>query len=157
MRSRVSAERPRRRHHCWNCISVSIDSLVQRSGAAALCVPFRLREASRKTMKYSSPRRAYLILYSKAMACHNNLPHCHIKTAARTDFIGKYGLPLSKKTEKSFGNLLMTNRTCGKECWRSSVCKLCHPSSKSGRFIWRCGNHYSTKHKIDSYNSFFLS
>src|SRR6266567_6313943 len=74
------------------------------------------------------------------------LPHCHIKTATRTDFIGKYGLPLSKKTEKSFGSQLMTSRTFGKECWRSSVCKLCHSSSKSGRFIRRSGNHYLTKH-----------
>ncbi|SRR6266568_3014398 len=33
-----------------------------------------------------------------------------------------------------------------KESWRSSFFNLCHLSSKSGRFIWRSGNHNSTKH-----------
>jgi hypothetical protein len=32
------------------------------------------------------------------------LPRRHRKAAARTDFTGKYGLPLSEKTEKSFGS-----------------------------------------------------
>ncbi len=78
------------------------------------------------------------------MICHNILPRCQIKTTARTDFTGKYDWPLSEKTKKSFGNLLMTNRTFGKECWRGPLFNLCHPSSKSGRFIWRSGNYYST-------------
>jgi hypothetical protein len=82
------------------------------------------------------------------MVCHNNLPHCQIKTTARINFTGKNGLPLSEKTEKSFGSLLMTNRTFGKECWRGPLFNLCHPSSKSGKFIWRSGNHYSTKHNL---------
>jgi hypothetical protein len=81
------------------------------------------------------------------MACHNILPRCQIKTTARTDFIGKYGLPFSEKMKKSFGSLLMTNRTFGKECWRDPLFNLRHPSSKSGKFIWQSGNHYSTKHK----------
>src|SRR6266702_1573433 len=80
------------------------------------------------------------------MACHNNLPHCQIKTAARTNFTGKNGWPLSEKTKKSFGSQLMTNRTFGKECWQGPLFNLCYPSSKSGRFLWRSGNHYSTKH-----------
>jgi hypothetical protein len=80
------------------------------------------------------------------MACHNNLPHCQIKTAARTNFTGKNGLPLSEKTKKSFGSQFMTNRTFGKECWQGPLFNLCYPSSKSGRFIWRSRNHYSTKH-----------
>jgi hypothetical protein len=45
------------------------------------------------------------------MICHTILPRCQIKTTARTDFTGKYGLPSSEKTKKSFGSLLMTNRT----------------------------------------------
>jgi hypothetical protein len=74
------------------------------------------------------------------------LLRCHIKVAARTDSTGKYGLPLSEKTEKSFGSDLMANRTFGKEYWQGPLLKLCQPSSKSGRFIWRSGNHYLTKH-----------
>jgi hypothetical protein len=31
--------------------------------------------------------------------CQITLPRCHRKMAARTDFTGKYGLPLSEKTE----------------------------------------------------------
>jgi hypothetical protein len=60
------------------------------------------------------------------------LPHCHIKTVARTDFTSKYDLPLSEQTEKSFGSVLAANRTFGKECWQSSVFKLGHLSSESG-------------------------
>src|SRR6266567_6543542 len=82
------------------------------------------------------------------MACHNNLPYCQIKTAARTNFTGKNGLPLSEKTKKSFGSQFMTNRTFGKECWQGPLFNLCYPSSKSGRFLWRSGNLYSTKHRI---------
>ena len=74
------------------------------------------------------------------------VPRFHIKMAARADFTGKYGLPLSERAEKSFGNVLAANCTFGKECWRSSSFKLHQSSSESGRFIRRSGNHYSTKH-----------
>jgi hypothetical protein len=35
--------------------------------------------------------------------------------AARTDFTGNYGLPLSEKTKKTFGSALAANGTFGKE------------------------------------------
>jgi hypothetical protein len=63
------------------------------------------------------------------------LPHCHIKTAARTYFTGTYGILLSEKVEKSFGSALMANCTFGKECWRRADFKLCQSRSKSGKVI----------------------
>jgi hypothetical protein len=66
---------------------------------------------------------------------HIKQPLCHIKIAARTDYTGRKGLPLSEKTKKSFGSQLMTNRTFGKEYWRDPLFKLCQSRSKSGKVI----------------------
>jgi hypothetical protein len=73
-------------------------------------------------------------------------PHCHIKTAARTDFTSKYGLLSSSQSEKSLCSILAANSTFGKEYWRSSIFNLYHSDSKSGRFIWRRRYRLLTKH-----------
>ena len=65
--------------------------------------------------------------------------------AARTDFTGKYGLPLSEKNGKIFWQRFHGKpHGSRKEYWRSSVFKLCQSRSKSGKFIWRSGNHYGS-------------
>ncbi len=74
------------------------------------------------------------------------LPHCHIKTAARTNFTGKYGILLFEKGEKSFGSVLAANCTLGKEFWRGASLKLCQSCSKSGKVIWRRWNLIVAKH-----------
>jgi hypothetical protein len=74
--------------------------------------------------------------------CQLTVPRCHIKRAARTDFTGKYGLPLSAQDEKTFGSDLTANCTFGKECWRSSSFKLRQSSSESGRFMALAVNHF---------------
>jgi len=106
---------------------------------------FRARFHPRNVRK-ADVWKAYPISAQKTILCHKNLPRCHIKMAAKTDYTGKWSFPLSEQTGKSFGSILAANRTFGKECWRSSIFKLRHLCSKDGRFIWRSGNHYSTKH-----------
>ena len=57
-----------------------------------------------------------------------------------------WACPFPKEPKKSFGSDFTANCTFGKECWQSPVFKLHHSRSKDGSFIWRSGNHYSTKH-----------
>jgi hypothetical protein len=81
--------------------------------------------------------------------CQITLPLATIKTAARTDFTGKYGLLLSEQVEKSFGSVLVANCTFGKEFWQRSVFKLYQLRSESGSYIWRCWNLIMAKHTIE--------
>jgi hypothetical protein len=57
-------------------------------------------------------------------------------------------LPRSEQAENSFGSVLAANGTFGKECWRSSLFKLCQSSSESGNFIRRRCHLIMAKHII---------
>jgi len=91
-------------------------------------------------------RFSYNTKRTVSMCRQITLPHCHIKKAARTHFTGKYGIFLFEKGKKSFGSVLVANCTFGKEYWQSSIFKLIHSRSKSGKVIWRRWNLIVTKH-----------
>src|SRR5947209_5062737 len=85
--------------------------LIRASEARVFCARSHLRNVRKADLW-----KAYPISAQKTILCHKNLPHCQIKMAARTNFTGKYSLAFSEKTQRSFGNQLMTNCTLGKEC-----------------------------------------
>src|SRR6266571_1719251 len=55
-----------------------------------------------------------------------------------------------RKNEKIFWQSVNDKPHSRQRMLAKPIFKLCYSSSKSGRFIWRSGNHYSTKHSTDN-------